>query len=62
MTGDRVRAGGRIYADKVAVTTGIWSGPLVKQLGLSVPISRRGYHRIMGAKYSAKSPDDGGFR
>jgi len=41
-----VRAGGQnIYADKVAVTTGIWSGPLVKQLGLSVPIeAERGYH------------------
>jgi len=41
-----VRAGGEnINADKVAITTGIWSGPLVKQLGLSVPIeAERGYH------------------
>lgn len=41
-----VRAGGAtITADQVVVTTGVWSGPLAKKLGLTVPLeSERGYH------------------
>lgn len=41
-----LRAGGDIFAaDKVVVTSGIWSGPLAKRLGLSLPLeAERGYH------------------
>lgn len=41
-----VRAGGEwMRADRVAVTTGVWSGVLAKQFGIKVPLeSERGYH------------------
>ncbi|MGB7431758.1 MAG: FAD-dependent oxidoreductase [Ahrensia sp.] len=41
-----VRAGGTTIAcDNAVLTTGAWSGPLAKQLGLDVPMeSERGYH------------------
>ena len=41
-----VRADGETIAcDAAIVTAGIWSGPLVKRLGISVPLeSERGYH------------------
>lgn len=47
--GDRVTAlqtaTGSIPVDRLIVTTGAWSGPLAKALGISVPLeSERGYH------------------
>ncbi|WP_120635861.1 FAD-binding oxidoreductase [Ruegeria sp. EL01] len=41
-----VRAGGETIAcDTAVVTAGVWSGPLAKRLGVSVPLeSERGYH------------------
>ncbi|WP_209599440.1 FAD-dependent oxidoreductase [Ruegeria sp. HKCCSP351] len=41
-----VRAGGETIAcDAAVVTAGIWSGPLARRLGVSVPLeSERGYH------------------
>ncbi len=41
-----VRAGGEtLPCDAVVVATGVWSGPLAKKLGLSVPLeAERGYH------------------
>ena len=41
-----VRAGGEtIGSDAAVICTGVWSGPLMKKLGLSVPLeSERGYH------------------
>ncbi len=41
-----VRAGGEtIPCDAVVLATGVWSGPLAKKLGITVPIeSERGYH------------------
>ncbi len=41
-----VRAGGETIAcDAAIVTAGVWSGPLAKRLGVSVPLeSERGYH------------------
>lgn len=41
-----VRAGGETIAcDAAVITTGVWSGPLAKRLGLRVPLeSERGYH------------------
>ncbi|WP_299078040.1 FAD-binding oxidoreductase [uncultured Ruegeria sp.] len=41
-----VRAGGETIAcDTAIVTAGVWSGPLAKRLGVSVPLeSERGYH------------------
>lgn len=41
-----VRAGGgTIACDTALVTAGVWSGPLAKRLGVSVPLeSERGYH------------------
>ena len=38
-------AGETIAADAVVLTTGVWSGPLVRRLGLDMPLeSERGYH------------------
>ncbi len=41
-----VRVGGEtIASDAAVIATGVWSGPLAKKLGLSVPLeSERGYH------------------
>lgn len=41
-----VRAGGEtIRCDAAVVATGVWSGPLARKLGISVPMeSERGYH------------------
>ena len=41
-----VRAGGEtLPCDSAVLATGVWSGPLAKKLGLSVPLeSERGYH------------------
>ncbi len=41
-----VRAGGEtIPCEAVVIATGVWSGPLAKKLGLTVPLeSERGYH------------------
>ncbi|NNK77173.1 MAG: FAD-dependent oxidoreductase [Litoreibacter sp.] len=41
-----VRAGGEtLPCDTAIVTAGVWSGPLAKRLGISVPLeSERGYH------------------
>ncbi|MEO0387401.1 MAG: FAD-dependent oxidoreductase [Pseudomonadota bacterium] len=36
---------GRLACDAAVVTTGVWSGPLAKALGVAVPLeSERGYH------------------
>ena len=54
-----VRAGGEtLKTNKVAITTGIWSGPLVKQLGLSIPMeAERGYHlELWGPNVMPKAP------
>jgi D-amino-acid dehydrogenase len=47
--GSRIAAvqtiGGDMAFDEVAVTAGVWSGPLAKALGVDVPLeSERGYH------------------
>ena len=41
-----VRAGGEVIScDAAVLATGVWSGPLAKKLGISVPLeSERGYH------------------
>ena len=38
---------GRIECDTVVLTTGVWSKPLMKKLGLNIPLeSERGYHVV----------------
>lgn len=38
---------GRFACDRLVLATGVWSGPLMKKLGLSIPLeSERGYHII----------------
>ena len=38
---------GRIHCDKVVVSSGIWSKPLMQKLGLNVPLeAERGYHFV----------------
>ncbi|MGB1213269.1 MAG: NAD(P)/FAD-dependent oxidoreductase [Pikeienuella sp.] len=40
-----ITSAGRIEADEVIVTTGAWSGPLAKRLGVTMPLeTERGYH------------------
>lgn len=40
-------ADGEIACDKVVLTTGVWSKPLMKKLGLTVPLeTERGYHIV----------------
>ncbi len=51
LSGDKVRAvetdHGRFECDQVVLSTGVWSKPLMKKLGLNVPIeSERGYHIV----------------
>jgi D-amino-acid dehydrogenase len=49
---------GRITSDQFLVTTGAWSGPLAKQLGIRVPLeSERGYHvEFLEPSMTLKSP------
>ncbi|MCB1490474.1 MAG: FAD-dependent oxidoreductase [Rhodobiaceae bacterium] len=54
-----VRAGGETIAcSHVIVATGVWSKPLMKALGLSVPLeSERGYHlELYGTNFVPRSP------
>lgn len=54
-----VRAGGETIAcDAAVIATGVWSGPLCKKLGLSVPLeSERGYHlEFFNPSVMLKSP------
>jgi D-amino-acid dehydrogenase len=51
ITGDRIAAvvtdAGRYACDRAIIATGVWSKPLMKKLGLSIPIeTERGYHII----------------
>ena len=49
---------GRIACDALVLATGVWSKPLMKKLGLNVPLeSERGYHIIFkGAKGGPSHP------
>lgn len=54
-----VRAGGHTIAcDTAIVTAGVWSGPLARKLGVSVPLeSERGYHlELVEPSAMPKSP------
>ncbi len=54
-----VRAGGETIAcDTAIVSAGVWSGPLAKRLGISVPLeSERGYHlELVGPSAMPRSP------
>lgn len=54
-----VRANGEtIPCDTAIVTAGVWSGPLAKRLGISVPLeSERGYHlELVGPSAMPRSP------
>lgn len=54
-----VYAGGQFHAaDKVAITTGVWSGALAKQFGINVPLeSERGYHiELWGTNHMPRRP------
>ncbi|MEX0278854.1 MAG: NAD(P)/FAD-dependent oxidoreductase [Ruegeria sp.] len=54
-----VRAGGEtIPCDAAIVTAGVWSGPLAKRLGVSVPLeSERGYHlELVNPSAKPRSP------
>ena len=54
-----VAAGGEWHhADRVAITTGVWSGALTKQFGLRVPLeSERGYHvELWNPSHTPKRP------
>ncbi|WP_425084522.1 NAD(P)/FAD-dependent oxidoreductase [Ruegeria profundi] len=54
-----VRAGGETIAcDSAIVSAGVWSGPLAKRLGISVPLeSERGYHlELVGPSAMPRSP------
>ncbi|WP_112322784.1 NAD(P)/FAD-dependent oxidoreductase [Oceanibium sediminis] len=71
LTGD-----GRIACDRLVIATGVWSTPLMKKLGIRVPLeSERGYHivfeRASGGPHSpvmvahgkfAATPMDAGLR
>lgn len=51
LSGGRVRAvqttQGTIACDEVVLATGVWSGPMMRKLGLKVPLeSERGYHVV----------------
>ena len=42
-----ITAQGRIETDTVVLTTGVWSKPLMKKLGLNIPLeTERGYHVV----------------
>lgn len=49
---------GQITADSFVMTTGVWSGPLARDLGISVPLeSERGYHvEFVNPSITLKSP------
>lgn len=49
---------GQIMADSFVMTTGVWSGPLARDLGISVPLeSERGYHvEFVNPSITLKSP------
>lgn len=49
---------GRIEADQIILTTGAWSGPLAKRLGVAMPLeSERGYHlEFVNPSISLKAP------
>lgn len=54
-----VRSGGETIAcDTCVIATGVWSGPLAKKLGLTVPLeSERGYHlEFVNPSVMPKSP------
>ncbi len=54
-----VRAGGETMScDAAVLATGVWSGPLAKKLGLSVPLeSERGYHiELWDPSFMPRSP------
>ena len=46
------------HADRVAITTGVWSGVLTKQFGIKVPLeSERGYHvELWNPSHKPKRP------
>ncbi|WP_298840337.1 FAD-binding oxidoreductase [uncultured Roseobacter sp.] len=51
LSGGRISAvetsDGRIDCDDAVLATGVWSGPMMKKLGISVPLeSERGYHIV----------------
>lgn len=49
---------GRITADSYVLTTGAWSGPLARKLGITVPLeSERGYHvEFLDPSITLRSP------
>ncbi|MEY8827718.1 NAD(P)/FAD-dependent oxidoreductase [Sedimentitalea sp. XS_ASV28] len=57
VTGARTRAGA-IAADSFVLATGVWSGSLARQLGITVPLeSERGYHvEFVNPSITLKSP------
>lgn len=61
-SGDQVSAvetsGGPIACDEVVLATGVWSKPLMQQLGLKIPLeTERGYHLIFqDAEGGPKAP------
>ena len=58
VTGVQVTGGEVIACDAVVIATGVWSGPLAKKLGLSVPLeSERGYHiELWEPSFMPKTP------
>jgi D-amino-acid dehydrogenase len=54
-----VRAGGEVIpCDTCVIATGVWSGPLMKTLGLNIPLeSERGYHiELWDPSFMPKAP------
>ncbi|MGC3938763.1 NAD(P)/FAD-dependent oxidoreductase [Roseobacter sp. EG26] len=53
-----VTKAGRLVCDRVILATGVWSKPLMKKLGISVPLeSERGYHIVFeGAENGPRAP------
>ena len=49
---------GEVAADEVVVTTGAWSGPLAKRLGVKIPLeSERGYHvEYVNPSFTPRTP------
>lgn len=49
---------GELHFDEFVITTGAWSGPFAKQLGITIPLeSERGYHvELWNPSFMPKSP------
>ena len=54
---------GKMSADKLVLTAGVWSRPFMEKMGIKVPMeSERGYHLELNHLEISGKSDDGGLR